>query len=120
MIQVIPQLKILLALQPTDFRKGIDSLAALCRQQFKQDPYSGALFLFRNRRGTAIRLLVFDGTGFWLMTKRFSQGRLRWWPKPTGEPLTTLAAQQLQVLLYNGNPEGAQMAEQWRPLSLPP
>jgi transposase len=119
MLQIIPQLKIFLAYDPVDFRKGIDGLVAVCRQKLRQDPFSGAVFLFRNRQGTAVKLLVYDGQGYWLCLKRWSQGRLRWWPKSTGEPLTTLAAQQLQVLLYNGNPEGAQMAEQWRPLSLP-
>ena len=66
MIQLVPQLKILLAYEPVDFRKGIDGLAAVCRQQLQQDPFSGCMFHFRNRAGTALKLLVFDGGGFWL------------------------------------------------------
>jgi transposase len=116
MIQLVPQLKILLAYQPVDFRKGIDGLAAVCRQQLDQDPFSGCLFLFRNRRGTAIKILCYDGQGFWLCLKRFSKGRLRWWPKQPSGRLTQLAAQQLHVLLYNGNPDSAEMAEEWRRL----
>ncbi|MGH9845586.1 MAG: IS66 family insertion sequence element accessory protein TnpB [Blastocatellia bacterium] len=60
MIQLVPQLKILLACQPVDFRKGIDSLAALCKARLDENPFSGALFVFRNRSGTALKLLVYD------------------------------------------------------------
>lgn len=116
MIQIVPQLKILLAFQPVDFRKGIDGLVAVCRQQLDQDPFSGCLFLFRNRSGTAVKLLVFDSQGFWLCLKRFSKGHLRWWPKATSKAITELAAQQLYVLLYNGDPDLAQMADPWRKL----
>lgn len=114
MLQLVPQMRVLLAYEPVDFRKGIDGLVAVCRQKLQQDPFSGSVFLFRNRNGTAIKLLVYDSQGFWLCLKRFSQGRLRWWPKSTGEALTPLAAQQLQVLLYNGDPITAKMAEPWR------
>jgi len=65
-IQIVPHLKVLVAYEPVDFRKGIDSLAGLCRQQFAQDPFSGTLFVFRNRAATALKLLVYDGQGFWL------------------------------------------------------
>jgi transposase len=118
MIRLVPQLKILLAYEPVDFRNGIDGLTAICRQRLQQDPFSGYVFLFRNRAGTALKLLMYDETGFWLCLKRFSQGRLGWWPQSTGEPLTTIAAQQLFILLYNGNPDRAQLAEPWRRLSL--
>ena len=116
MLQLVPQLKILLAYEPVDFRKGIDSLVALCLKRLDQDPFSGTLFIFRNRSATALKLLVYDGQGFWLCLKRFSHGRLRWWPEPSGTPLHPLEAQQLSVLLYNGLPEQACFAEPWRPL----
>ncbi len=58
MIQLVPQLRILLACEPVDFRKGIDGLAAVCRGPLAADPFSGALFVFRNRSGTALKLLV--------------------------------------------------------------
>lgn len=116
MIQLVPQLKILLACQPVDFRKGIDSLAALCSNQLHQDPLTGALFVFRNRSGTSLKLLCYDGLGFYLCLRRFSQGRLRWWPRSseTNTDLLPLEAQQLQVLLYNGLPDKAEFAEAWR------
>lgn len=114
MISVVPQMRIWLAIAPVDFRKQIDGLVAVCRQQFDHEPFDGALYLFRNRRGTAIKCLIFDGTGFWCCHKRFSEGRIRWWPKSSGEPLTQLAAKQLQIVLYNGNPESAQLPDDWR------
>ncbi|MGH7811203.1 MAG: IS66 family insertion sequence element accessory protein TnpB [Candidatus Binatia bacterium] len=116
MIQLVPQLKILLAYEPVDFRKGIDSLVALCKGPLAQDPFSGTLFVFRNRSGTALKLLVYDGQGFWLCLKRFSQGRLHWWPQ-ADTPLHRLEAQQLAVLLYNGLPDQARFAAPWRQLT---
>ncbi len=97
MIQLLPQLKILLAYQPVDFRKGIDGLIGLCRDQLNAELYDGTLFVFRNRRGTALKVLCFDGIGWWLVIRRFSEGRLQWWPKAQADTLTqTLEAQQLQ------------------------
>ena len=58
MIQVTPHMRILVALEPADFRKGIDGLARLCRTELKSDPFSGAIFLFRNRRGTAVKRVL--------------------------------------------------------------
>ena len=113
MIQITPMTKVYLAVDIVDFRKGIDGLAALCRQQLKNDPFSGSLFVFRNRRGTALKILGYDGQGFWLCQKRFSQGKLCWWPT-TKEAAIRLTAGELQVLLWNGNPTTAQMSEFWR------
>ena len=63
--------------------------------------------------GTAIKLLAYDGQGFWLCTKRLSQGRFRWWPTAT-TPSLRLSARELAVLLWNGFPDRAQMAPEWR------
>jgi hypothetical protein len=60
MIQITPQMRILVALEAVDGRKGIDSLARLCQEKLRADPFSGCLFVFRSRRGTAIRILVYD------------------------------------------------------------
>ena len=57
MIQIVPQLRIRLAYRPVDFRKGIDGLIALCRQELASDPYDGSLYVFRNRRSTDLRIL---------------------------------------------------------------
>ena len=106
-IQLVPQLKILVCIEPQDLRMGIDSLAAVCRQRLDADPFSGALFVFRNRAATSVRMLVYDGDGFWLCTKRLSRGKLAWRTDVDDAPLCPLAARQLQVLLNNGNPSSA-------------
>src|SRR3989475_12479604 len=91
MIQIAAQVRILVAVEAIDGRKGIDAIAQLCREKLNADPFSGYLFIFRTRRGTAIRVLQYDGQGFWLATKRLSKGRFKWWP--TGaEPARTLRA----------------------------
>jgi hypothetical protein len=59
-IQITPQMRILVAIEPVDGRKGIDSLARLCQDKLQADPFSGCLFVFRSRRGTSIRILVYD------------------------------------------------------------
>jgi len=113
MIQITPQMRILVAVEPVDFRKGIDALARVCRQVLQSDPFCGALFVFRNRRGKAIRILAYDGQGFWLCQKRLSQGRFGFWPSGT-EAATGLQAHELQVLLSAGNPAGTQAPPPWR------
>jgi transposase len=113
-IQITPQMRILVAVEATDFRKGIDGLAQLCRAVLQRDPFSGGLFVFRNRRATTVKLLVFDGQGFWLCQKRLSRGRFPWWPGRRGGVVCTLQAHQLQVLLAAGNPEVVQAAPLWR------
>ncbi|NLW34437.1 MAG: IS66 family insertion sequence element accessory protein TnpB [Syntrophorhabdus aromaticivorans] len=117
MIQVTPQMRILVAVEPADFRKGIDGLARLCKDVLKQDPFRGWLFVFRNRRATAVKVLTYDGQGFWLFQKRLSHGRFRWWPASRTGAGRTLEAHQLQVLLSAGNPDGVQAAPTWRSVS---
>ena len=117
MIQITPQMRILLAVEPVDFRKGIDGLAALCRQSLGTDPLAGALFAFRSRNRRAIKLLVYDGQGFWLCQKRLSQGRFTWWPS-AGAPAAKVDPHELQMLLWNGDPSGARAAPMWRALSV--
>jgi hypothetical protein len=60
MIQVTPQMRVLVAIEPIDGRKGIDALVRLCQDKLAEDPFSGCVFVFRSRRGTAIRLLSYD------------------------------------------------------------
>ncbi len=120
MLQITPQMKVLVAVEPADFRKGIDGLAALCKTSLEQDPFAGTVFVFRNRRATAIKVLVYDGQGFWLCQKRLSSGRFRWWPasddRPEAPVTATLAAHQLTVLFSAGNPTRTAAAPDWRPV----
>lgn len=119
MIQLIPQLRILPACRPIDFRNGIDGLAAICKRVLEEDPFSGTLFVFRHKRGTALKLLCYDGLGFYLITRRLSRGRIRWWPGAQDSPLHPIEAQQLSVLLYDGLPEQAKFAPAWRRIASP-
>ena len=70
MIQITPQMRVLVAVEPADFRKGIDGLARLCKEALGRDPFTGWVFVFRNRRATAVKVLVYDGQGFWLCHKK--------------------------------------------------
>ena len=70
MIQITPHMRILVAVEPVDFRAGIDGLAAACRKHLLADPFSGGVFVFGNRARTGIKILVYDGQGFWLCHKR--------------------------------------------------
>ena len=116
MIQITPQMKVFVAIEPVDFRCGIDGLAQICRSRLGADPFSGAVFVFRSRQGTSIRLVCFDGQGTWLCQKRLSSGRFRWWPSAKSQDDTSvrLLAHELQVLICGGDPTGARVPPAWR------
>lgn len=111
MIQITPQMRILMCVDPVDFRKGIDGLAGTLRL-LELDPFSGYLFVFRNKSGTSLKLLVYDSQGYWLCQKRLSKGRFRFWPKADG-CIHPLVAHELQALLWNKDLGSAPL---WRPL----
>ena len=83
MIHITAQMRVLVAIEPVDGRKGIDSLVRVCQDHLGEDPFSGCVFVFRSRRSTSIRLLSYDGQGYWLAQKHLSKGRFRWWPEAT-------------------------------------
>jgi transposase len=114
MLQITPQMRILVAIGAVDFRRGIDGLAQLCRVKIGADPFSGTLFVFRNRRGTAIKILAYDGQGYWLCQKRLSKGKFHWWPSSENEVVSPLQAHELQVLLYAGDPSATRTVPIWR------
>jgi transposase len=102
MIQISPQMRILACIKPVDFRKGIDGLARICRQVLEADPFSGTVFVFFNRRRTAIKILCYDGQGFWICQKRLSSGRFQGFSEKS-----EMDAHQLQALIWNFQvPEG--------------
>ena len=120
MIQVTPQMRILVAVEPADFRKGIDGLTRVAREALSSDPFSGCVIVFRNRRATAVKLLVYDndGQGFWLCHKRLSTGRFRFWPDGRGARASAkLEAHELAVLLSAGDYSASGGAPQWRRVS---
>jgi transposase len=114
MLQVTPQMRILVAVAPADFRGGIDALARVAREELESDPFSGCVFVFRNRRATAVKVLVYDGQGFWLCHKRLSAGRFHFWPAGEREPARALEAHELQVLLSAGDFQATGAAAPWR------
>ena len=114
MIQLTPHMRIILAVEPADFRKGIEGLSQICRSVLKSDPSSGYLFVFMNKRKTAIKMLVYDGQGFWLFQKRLSKGRFKWWPNKKEKTEVSLLVHELQLLIWNGNPKSAQTAPFWK------
>ena len=116
MIQIGPHVRVLVAIEPVDFRKGIDGLAQACREQLGADPFSGTVFVFRSREVRSIKLLTHDGGGYWLAQKRLSQGRFQWWPRHAGDPAVRLLAHELHVLLCAGDPTGAKVPAAWRPV----
>jgi len=119
-IQITPQMRILVAVEAVDFRKGIDGLARVCQEQLDGDPFSGGLFVFRNRSRTGVKILVYDGRGFWLCHKRLSSGRFRFWPAATdGTSAAALEAHEVQVLLAGGDPASAPGAPLWRRVDPP-
>jgi len=113
MIQITPQMRVMVAIEPVDFRRGIDGLAQLCRAVLKEDPFTGTVFVFRSRQRKSIKLLVYDGQGFWLCQKRLSKSRFRFWPS-SADASACLLAHELQVLLSGGDPSATQAAPIWR------
>jgi transposase len=114
MIQLTPQMRFFIAIEAADFRKGIDGLCAVCRNVLKVNPFTGAVFVFRNRRRTAIKILVYDGQGYWLCHKRLSNGKFQWWPQRGDQKVDKLAVHELQLLIWNGNPEFAKVSPPWK------
>ena len=114
MMQLSPQSRIFVATEPVDFRKGIDGLAAVCRQRLGDNPLEGAVYVFRNRSGPSLKLLLYDGQGYWLMYEAtLTRGAFRGGPtaRTHGYPCRL---ESCIILTWNGHPERAQMAKDWR------
>ena len=119
MIQVTSHMRVYVAIEPVDFRCGIDGLARICKAVLESDPYSGAMYVFRNRRATSVKILVYDSQGFWLCQKRLSAGRFAHWPERDGAGATELLAHQLHVLLSGGDPKQAKGSPTWKAIPMP-
>jgi len=90
--------RVYLACGKTDMRKQINGLMAIVEGSFRLDPYNGALFVFCNRNRDRIKILEWDGDGFWLYFKRLEKGRFRW-PEPGEDATMTLSGEELSILL---------------------
>lgn len=113
MIQFTPHMRIFVATSPLDMRKGIDGVALVCRIKLTSDPMSGAVFVFTNRSRKMIRLLSYDGQGYWLATKRLSQGRFPFWPNGATE-VTGIEAHEIQILIRGGDPRQVRVLKPWK------
>jgi transposase len=98
MLTLSPAVRIYLAAGATDLRRSVDGLSALVRERFGLDPLSGHLFVFRNRRGDRLKILVWDRSGFWVLYKRLEQGTFAW-PADVGATPLTITSRELLVLL---------------------
>jgi transposase len=97
MITVPAGIRVLVATEPVDFRRGADSLAALVQEQLRHDPFSGTIFIFRSKRADRLKILAWDGSGLVLFWKRLEQGAFRW--PPISDGMMRLSASQLAALI---------------------
>ncbi len=110
MLSFSGSLKVFVAVEACDLRKGFNGLHALASERLGEDPRQGALFVFCNRRHTRIKILYWDGTGLWVLTKRLERGTFAW-PKAV-EPGTTklcLRAEALAMLTDGVDLRGAKL-----------
>jgi transposase len=98
-LPVRPGLRMLVTSRPVDFRRGMDSLSALVMQLLAVDPFAGDVFVFRAKRADRLKILVWDGSGLVLLSKRLERGRFVW--PPVADGAVTLSAAQL-TLLFSG------------------
>ena len=104
-LTVPPSVRIYLAAGATDLRRSVDGLSALVRDVMGLDPMSGHLFLFRNRRGDRLKILVWDRSGYWVMYKRLERGTFSW---PAGGSETPLQIRSTELALLLSGVEVSQ------------
>jgi len=90
--------RVYLACDPTDMRKSINRLSGIVADSFRLDPFDAAVYVFCNRNRDRLKILEWDGDGFWLYLKRLEKGHFQW-PQPGDEPTMTLTGEDLAVLL---------------------
>ena len=105
MLSMPPSVRIYVASAPTDMRKGFDSLAALVTQVIREDIFAGHLFVFRNRRGTHVKILWWDRSGYAVFYKRLERGVFRFPETSTGT--VTMTAAELSLVLEGIDLDGA-------------
>jgi transposase len=98
MLSVPTQTRVFLCSEPVDMRKSFNGLWAEAQHRLKEDPFSGALFLFTNRDRNRLKILHWDGSGVWVFAKRLEKGRFSW-PSGTAGVKVSLSTQAFQLLL---------------------
>ncbi len=121
MLTLPASVRIYVAAEPVDLRRGFDGLAATTRTLIRQDPLSGHLFVFLNRRGNRIKLLAWDRTGFLVIYKRLERGKFRLTTQPAaGCGHVELDAGDLALMLEGVDLRGVRRHQRWRPLEQQP
>ena len=121
MIQLPPQMRTFVLPGHIDFRNGLDGLIGVTKSRINEDPFSGSMFLFRNRNSTAFKAIVFDGQGFWLFMKRLSSGKFKYWPKSVDDQRhIEMLSREIAVLIWNGDPKRSLMSEDWKKVCASP
>jgi transposase len=116
MLTLPPGVRVFVATERTDGRKGIDGLAAIVRSQLAEDPLSGSMYVFFTRRADRVRVLYFDRDGYVLVTKRLEKGRYcPPWRSERGR--VTVEAAELLLVLEGIELEGSRRRERWVPRS---
>ena len=117
MLNLPPSVQVHLATKPADMRCSIDGLSALVKQVLALEPFSGHLFVFRNRRGDRVKILVWDRGGFWVLYKRLEKGTFRF---PAGDrPSVEIDSGVLSLLLEGFDLRGVRRQPHWTPRSAP-
>ena len=114
MIQIPANASIFVMHEPISFRNGIDGTTAVVRILLQVEPLDGGFFVFRNKQGHMLRILYYDGGGYWLCTRRLSKGRYSTWPRAEGSNVSFLLARELQVLIWGGDPASCAFPALWR------
>jgi transposase len=119
MLTLPPSVRIYVAAEPVDMRNQIDGLSQAVRSVIQQEPLSGHLFVFFNRRGDQTRLLFWDRNGYCLVSKRLERGVFRLPPRPEGARHIELEAAELALILEGIELEGAKRRPRWTPPARP-
>ena len=102
MLSFSGSLKIVVALAPCDLRKGFNGLYGLVSERLQEDPRTGALYAFTNRRHTGLKLLYFEGTGLGILTKRLERGTFSWPQKVEGQATKLKLRPEARAMLTEG------------------
>lgn len=97
MISLPPGVRVLVATRPIDFRKGADSLAALAKEALGQDPFAGAVLVFRAKRADRVKIVAWDGSGLVMFWKALDEGKFKW--PPISDGVMRLSSAQLSALI---------------------
>lgn len=103
MLTLPPSVDVFLAAGVTDLRRSVDGLRAIVEREFRKDPYSGHLFVFRNRRGDRLKILVWDRSGFWVLYKRLEKGTFAW-PASGQSEAVAIRSSELMLMLSGVDP----------------